>query len=67
MVKIVFFGTPPFAVPSLERLVSGGEDVVAAVTQPDRRRGRGQRSQPSAVKAAALAHGIPVLQPERGT
>ena len=65
MVKIVFFGTPAFAVPSLDRLVSGGEAVVAAVTQPDRRRGRGQRSQPSAVKAAALAHGIPVLQPER--
>ncbi|MDA1093279.1 MAG: methionyl-tRNA formyltransferase [Acidobacteria bacterium] len=65
MVKIVFFGTPSFAVPSLERLVASGEQVVAAVTQPDRRRGRGQRSQPSAVKAAALAHGIPVLQPAR--
>lgn len=65
MVKIIFFGTPAFAVPSLERLVSGGMDVAAVVTQPDRRRGRGQRSQPSAVKVAALAHGIPVWQPER--
>jgi methionyl-tRNA formyltransferase len=65
MVKIVFFGTPAFAVPSLERLVSGGAEVVAVVTQPDRRRGRGQQSRPSAVKVAALAHGIPVLQPER--
>jgi methionyl-tRNA formyltransferase len=65
MVKIVFFGTPAFAVPSLERLVSGGAEVMAVVTQPDRRRGRGQQSRPSAVKVAALAHGIPVLQPER--
>jgi methionyl-tRNA formyltransferase len=65
MVKIIFFGTPAFAVPSLERLVSGGAEVVAVVTQPDRRRGRGQQSRPSAVKVAALAHGIPVLQPER--
>ncbi len=65
MVRVVFFGTPPFAVPSLERLVAGGDQVVAAVTQPDRRRGRGQRLHPSAVKIAALAHGIPVLQPER--
>jgi methionyl-tRNA formyltransferase len=63
--KIIFFGTPAFAVPSLERLVSGGAEVVAVVTQPDRRRGRGQQSRPSAVKVAALAHGIPVLQPER--
>ncbi|HIE93533.1 MAG TPA: methionyl-tRNA formyltransferase [Acidobacteria bacterium] len=67
MVTIVFFGTPPFAVPSLERLVAGGERVAAAVTQPDRRRGRGQRLQPSAVKSAALAHGIPVLQPARAS
>jgi methionyl-tRNA formyltransferase len=67
MVKVVFFGTPAFAVPSLERLVSTNVEVVSVVTQPDRRRGRGQRSQPSPVKVAALAHGIPVLQPERAT
>ncbi len=65
MVTIAFFGTPDFAVPSLERLVAAGAQVVVAVTQPDRRRGRGQRLLPSPVKAAAAAHGIPVLQPER--
>lgn len=63
--KIAFFGTPDFAVPSLERLVAAGESVVLAVTRPDRPRGRGQRLRPSPVKAAALAHGIPLLQPER--
>ena len=63
--KIAFFGTPAFAVPSLERLVAAGERVVLAVTQPDRPRGRGQRLQPPPVKAAAGNHGIPVAQPER--
>ena len=63
--KIAFFGTPDFAVPSLDRLVAAGESVVLVVTRPDRPRGRGQRLQPSAVKASALDHGIPLLQPER--
>ncbi len=63
--KIAFFGTPAFAVPSLERLVAAGERVTLVVTQPDRPRGRGQRLQPSPVKASALDHGIPLLQPER--
>ena len=63
--KVAFFGTPAFAVPSLERLVAAGERIVLAVTQPDRPRGRGQRLQPSPVKTAALGHGIPLLQPER--
>ncbi len=63
--KIAFFGTPDFAVPSLGRLVAAGEDVVVAVTQPDRPRGRGQRLQPSPVKVSARDHGIPLLQPER--
>ncbi len=63
--KIAFFGTPDFAVPSLERLVAAGESVVLAVTRPDRPRGRGQRLRPSPVKASALDHGIPLLQPER--
>ena len=63
--KIAFFGTPDFAVPSLDRLVAAGESVVLAVTRPDRPRGRGQRLQPSPVKASALDHGIPLLQPER--
>ena len=63
--KIAFFGTPDFAVPSLDRLVAAGESVVLAVTRPDRPRGRGQRLQPSPVKASALGHDIPLLQPER--
>ena len=65
--KIAFFGTPAFAVPSLEQLVAAGEQVVTAVTQPDRPRGRGHRLQPSPIKTTALAHGIPVLQPERAS
>ena len=63
--KIAFFGTPAFAVPSLERLEAAGERVVLAVTRPDRPRGRGQRIQPSPVKASAEEHGIPVVQPLR--
>jgi methionyl-tRNA formyltransferase len=65
VVKIAFFGTPAFAVPSLERLVAAGEEIVVAITQPDRPRGRGHRLQPSPLKTAALSHNIPVLQPER--
>jgi methionyl-tRNA formyltransferase len=65
VVRIAFFGTPAFAVPSLEYLLTAGEEVVTAVTQPDRPRGRGHHLQPSPLKTAALAHGIPVLQPER--
>jgi methionyl-tRNA formyltransferase len=64
--RIVFFGTPEFAVPSLRALVGEGFDVVAVVTQPDRPRGRSRsRLEPPAVKSAALAESIPVLQPER--
>ena len=63
--KIAFFGTPAFAVPSLAQLVAAGEQIVVAITQPDRPRGRGHRVQPSPLKTAALAHRIPVLQPER--
>lgn len=62
---IVFFGTPQFAVPSLEALVASRHQVPLVVTQPDRRRGRGQRITDSPVKAAAHAHGIPVYQPDR--
>lgn len=62
--KLVFFGTPQFAVPSLVRLLAEpGFDVVAVVTQPDRRRGRGKQLVPSAVKQAAAD--CPVWQPER--
>lgn len=61
--KIVFFGTPYFAVPVLNRLVNEGYDVAAVVTAPDKPAGRGQQIQESDVKKAALSHSIPVLQP----
>ena len=61
--RIVFFGTPDFAVPTLDRLLSSPHLVCGVVTQPDRPRGRGQRLQPPPVKAAALAHQVPVIQP----
>ncbi len=64
--KIVFFGTPLFAVPSLERLHRhAGFDVLAVVTQPDKRRGRGSELLPAPVKQAATAYQIPVWQPRR--
>ena len=56
-------GTPGFAVPSLEKLLKNNEQVVAVFTQPDRPKGRGQRLALSSVKKAALAHGLPVIQP----
>ena len=65
--RVVFFGTPAFAVPTLQRLVESGHSVVAVVTQPDRPRGRGQRVSESPVKALAVAEGLPVLQPTRVT
>ncbi|GAA4716012.1 methionyl-tRNA formyltransferase [Brevibacillus fulvus] len=64
-VRILFMGTPDFAVSSLNALVEAGYQVVAAVTQPDRPVGRKQLLTPPPVKQAALAHGIPVLQPEK--
>lgn len=63
--KIVFMGTPDFAVPSLNALIAAGHEISAVVTQPDRPRGRGKALKPSPVKVAAQAHGISVLQPER--
>lgn len=63
--RIVFMGTPEFAVPILERLVKAGCAPVAVVTQPDRPRGRGQQVQPPPVKEAALRLGLRVLQPGR--
>jgi methionyl-tRNA formyltransferase len=64
--KIVFFGTPQFAVPTLEKLLNHSEfDVLAVVTQPDKRRERGNQLTPSPVKAIATAHNLPVWQPER--
>lgn len=63
--RIVFWGTPSFAVPSLRALLGEGHDVVAVVTQPDRPAGRGRKLRASPVKAEALEQGIRVLQPER--
>lgn len=64
--RLVFFGTPDFAVPSLEKLL--GDDrfqVVGVITQPDARRGRGKTVSASPVKELALQHGLPIYQPER--
>jgi len=63
--KIVFMGTPAFAVPSLQMLVEEGYNVVAVLSQPDRPQGRKKILTPSPVKEAALSLGLPVLQPER--
>ncbi|MCM3880745.1 MAG: methionyl-tRNA formyltransferase [Vicinamibacterales bacterium] len=63
--RIVFFGTPDFAVPTLQALLASQHPVVGVVTQPDRPRGRGQKLRASPVKALAHQHGLPVLQPER--
>ena len=63
--RIVFFGTPAFAVPTLRRLLSSPHQLVAVVTQPDRPRGRGQHVTFSPIKEVAVAAGVPVLQPER--
>jgi methionyl-tRNA formyltransferase len=64
-VRILFMGTPSFAVPSLEHLLDSRHRVVGVVTQPDRPRGRGQRVTPGAVKTLATEREVPVLQPER--
>ena len=61
--RIVFMGTPEFAVPSLRALVAGGYHVVAVVTTPDKPAGRGQKLHESDVKVAARELGLPVLQP----
>lgn len=61
--KIVFFGTPEFAVASLDRLVSDGYEIASVVTMPDKPAGRGHRMLHSAVKTYALEHGLPLLQP----
>ena len=63
--RIVYMGTPEFAVASLDALVSGGYNVVGVVTMPDKPAGRGYKVQFSAVKEYALAHNLPLLQPEK--
>src|SRR5499427_3534171 len=61
--RVVFFGTPEFAVPTLDALLVSPYEIVGVVTQPDRPRGRGHKTSASPVKAAALAAGRRVLQP----
>lgn len=63
--RIVFLGTPEFAVPSLKALCDSGYEVVGVFTQPDRPKGRGNKVIPSPVKVFATGHGIPVYQPVR--
>jgi len=63
--KIVFFGSPAAALPSLEALIAADHSVELVVTQPDKPAGRGRRLVPSAVKAFAAARGIPVIEPAR--
>ena len=63
--KIIFMGTPDFSVGTLEALVDAGHDVVLAVTQPDKPKGRGKEMQFTPVKECALAHDIPVYQPRK--
>lgn len=66
MIKVVFFGTPQFAVASLHALLNSDCcQVVGVVTQPDKHRGRGQQLSPSPVKWVAVDHGLPVFQPQR--
>jgi methionyl-tRNA formyltransferase len=64
-IRIIYMGTPDFAVESLRALVEGGYNVVAVVTMPDKPAGRGHQLQYSAVKQYALSVGLPILQPER--
>lgn len=61
--RVVFMGTPDFAVPSLQALLEAGYEVIGVFTQPDRPKGRGGKVQMSPVKEGALKHGIPVFQP----
>lgn len=63
--KIVFMGTPDFAVPSLKKIVGSGHEVACVVTAPDKERGRGQKVSYTPVKQFAIDHEIPVLQPEK--
>ncbi len=63
--RLVFLGTPTFAVPTLERTLEAGHEVMAVFTQPDRPKGRGQKDAMPPVKESALRLGLPVHQPER--
>src|ERR1700744_6346656 len=64
--RLVYLGTPAFAVPTLEHIVRAGHEVLSVITQPDRPKGRGNQLAASPVKEAALRLGLSVFQPERG-
>ncbi len=64
MLKIIFAGTPEFAVPTLKKLIESEHDIVGVYTQPDRPAGRGQQIQASPVKQVASAHNLPIFQPK---
>jgi methionyl-tRNA formyltransferase len=61
--RLIFMGTPDFALPSLKTLFEAGEEVVSVYTQPDRPKGRGRKLTPSPIKEWALAHNLPIFQP----
>lgn len=63
--RLIYLGTPEFAVPTLDRIVAAGHTVLEVVTQPDRPKGRQQELALSPVKSAAQRHGLPIFQPER--
>jgi len=63
--RLIYFGTPPFAVPTLRALVGSEHQIVALVSQPDRPSGRGQHVTPTATKQVGLEAGVPILQPTR--
>src|SRR4030043_2428414 len=65
--RLIFMGTPDFAVPTLKALIANGHNVLAVVTQPDRPKGRGKRLTAPPVKELALEHRIEVLQPEKAS
>jgi methionyl-tRNA formyltransferase len=65
VLRIVYFGTPAFAVPPLQALLSSHHVVITVVSQPDRPRGRGQHLHATPTHEVAMAHGVPVLQPDR--
>lgn len=63
--RIVFFGTPDYGIPSLNRMISEGYNLVACISQPDKRAGRGHKIKPTPVKEWSLTHHIPCFQPEK--
>lgn len=63
--KVIFMGTPDFSVPTLEKIIEAGHEIIAVVTQPDKPKGRGKEMQTTPVKEKAMEYDIPVYQPKR--